>query len=161
MRRLITILTLTATSTAAYAGGPNDTTTILEVHERFAAAWNKDDAKAMAAMFADDADLINPLGRRAKGKAEIEALYADEHAGAFKGSKFSSDCKSGVRVVKPGVAVVTCSFEVTGGTLPDGKPMPALKGLYTATMLKAKTKWLVVAGRPMIPFVPPAPAPKK
>jgi uncharacterized protein (TIGR02246 family) len=150
MRRLMTTILL-ATSTLAFASGGEEPA-ILKVHEDFAAAWNKGDYKTMSAVFADDADLINPLGRVAKGKAEIEKLYMDEQTTAFKGSHFTSDCKSGVHIVKPEVAVVTCSFEVTGGKVPP------LKGIYTATMVKAKDKWLIVAGRPMIPFTPQGPA---
>ena len=154
MRRLLLTMILVASGGSAFAGGGQEAA-ILKVHEQLAEAWNKDDAKGMAAGFADDADLINPLGRVAKGKAEIEKLYQDEHRGVFKGSHFASECKAGVHVVKPDVAIVTCSFEVTGGTLPDGKPMPAMKGIYTATMVKAKNRWQIVAGRPMIPFSPP------
>jgi uncharacterized protein (TIGR02246 family) len=154
MQRLL-MMTVMAISSAAAAGGAQDAA-ILKAHEDFAVNWNKHDYKAMAAMFTDDADLINPLGRVAKGKAEIERLYMDEHTTAFKASHFSSDCTGGVRKLTPDVATVTCRFEVSGGTLPDGKPMPVLKGLYTATMVKAKNKWRVVVGRPMIPFAPPA-----
>ncbi|HSD88779.1 MAG TPA: SgcJ/EcaC family oxidoreductase, partial [Kofleriaceae bacterium] len=154
----MTVLMLSASFAIA---GTSQEAAILKVHEDFAASWNKNDYKAMASMFADDADLINPLGRHASGKAEIEKLYQDEQTGTFKGSHFTSDCKSGVRMVKPDVAVVTCAFEVTDGKLPDGKAMPALKGIYTATMLKVKSKWVVVAGRPMIPFTPPTPPPAK
>lgn len=145
--KAMTMILVLASSTA-FAGGA-DESAILKVHEGFAASWNKNDYKAMAAIFAADADLINPLGRVAKGKAEIEKLYMDEQTTAFKGSHFTSDCTSGVHILKPDVAVVTCSFEVTGGKL------PAMKGLYTATMVKTDQKWLVVAGRPMIPFAPP------
>lgn len=159
MRGLM-ITILVASTSAAFAGGSEDAA-ILKVHEDFAGNWNKGDYKAMAGMFADDADFINPLGRVAKGKAEIEKLYMDEQTSAFKGSHFTSDCKGGVRMVKPDVAVVTCSFEVTGGKAPDGSAMPALKGIYTATMIKTKSKWQVVAGRPMIPFAPPSPATKR
>ncbi len=153
MRRLMTMILVAASSTA-FAGSA-DETAILKVHEDFAANWNKGDYKAMAGMFADDADFINPLGRVAHGKAEIEKIYIEEQTTAFKGSHFTSDCKAGVRIVKPDVAVVTCTFEVTGGKLPGGKSMPPLKGIYTATMVKAKNHWQVIAGRPMIPFAPP------
>jgi uncharacterized protein (TIGR02246 family) len=153
MKRIMLTI-LVASSTTATAGG-TDEAAILQVHADFAARWNQGDTKAMAAMFADDADLINPLGRVAKGRSAIEKLYQDEHATAFKGSHFSSDCKGGVRLVRPDVAVVTCSFEITGMKRPDGKPLPPLAGLYTATMVKMKT-WQVVVGRPMIPYVPPA-----
>lgn len=156
--RALMMTILIATTSTSFAGA-NDDAAILKVHEEFAASWNKNDYKAQAAAFADDADLINPLGRVAKGKAEIEKLYMDEQTTAFKGSRFASDCKGGVHRVTPDVAVVTCSFQVTGAKLPDGSSMPAMKGLYTATMRKVKNKWLIVAGRPMIPFTPPA-APK-
>jgi uncharacterized protein (TIGR02246 family) len=157
MRRLTMIaMILMASSIGVHAGGTQDAA-ILKVHEDLAAAWNKNDYKAMAAQFADDADLINPLGRVAKGRAEIEKLYKEEQTTSFKGSHFTSECKAGVRVVTPDVAVVTCSFEVTDAKLPDGTPMPPMKGLYTATMHKSKGKWLVIAGRPMIPFTSPSP----
>lgn len=152
MRRLLTVF-LVMTSTPAFAGGED--AAILKVHDDLAASWNKHDYKAMSALFADDADLINPLGRVAKGRAEIEQLYKDEQTGSFKASHFVSDCKGNVHMVTRDVAVVTCSFEVTDGSLPDGKVMPPLKGLYTATMRKTKKQWRIVAGRPMIPFTPP------
>ncbi|HEY5948162.1 MAG TPA: SgcJ/EcaC family oxidoreductase [Kofleriaceae bacterium] len=142
-----------AISGTALAG--NDDVAVLKVHEQFAASWNKNDYKAMAALFSDDADLINPLGRLAKGRAEIEKLYMDEQTGPFKGSHFTSDCKAGVHFAKPDVAIVTCAFEVTGGKLADGTAMPPLKGIYTATMVKAKKRWQIVAGRPMVPVSPP------
>jgi uncharacterized protein (TIGR02246 family) len=152
MRPMTTLLILMATSSAAFAGSAEDA--VLKVHDDLAASWNKNDYKAMAALFADDADLINPLGRVAKGKAEIEKLYMDEQTGAFKGSHFTSECKAGVRFVKSDVAIVTCAFTVTDGKLPDGTAMPPLKGIYTATMLKTKNKWRIIAGRPMVPVSP-------
>ncbi len=156
MRRLMMTSILLTCSTAALAGGA-DEAPILKVHEAFAASWNKHDYKAMAAAFADDADLINPIGRVAKGKDEIEKLYKDEQTTAFKASHFTSDCKAGIHLLTHDVAVVTCSFVVTDGLLPDDKPMPPLKGIYTATMIAVKGRWVIAAGRPMIPFAPPAP----
>lgn len=160
MRRLMAMTILMAGSSVAVAGGKDDAA-VLKVHEDFAASWSKGDYKALAGAFADDADLISPFGRAAKGRAEIEKAYMEEQTGPLKGTHFTSDCKSGVRMLKPDVAVVTCAFEVTNGKLPDGSAMPPMKGIYTATMMKAKNKWSIVVGRPMIPFVPPAPPPAK
>src|ERR1041385_4069286 len=50
----------------------------------FQDAWNKHDFKTMASFFADDGDLINPFGRVAKGKAEVEKLFQDDQTGALK-----------------------------------------------------------------------------
>jgi uncharacterized protein (TIGR02246 family) len=143
-------------SVVAFAAGKDDAA-ILKTHEDFAAAWNKHDPKAMAATFTEDADLINPKGDHAHGKAEVEALLTKEQTTAMKTSQFSSDCKEGIRMIKD-TAVVTCSFEVTGAMGPDAKPMPNMKGIYTTVMTKVKGKWSVVIGRAMIPVQPP-PAP--
>ncbi|HEX9148245.1 MAG TPA: hypothetical protein VF958_03705, partial [Thermoanaerobaculia bacterium] len=42
--------------------------------QEFAASWNRHDPKAMAGVWAADGDLINPFGRTAKGRNEIEKL---------------------------------------------------------------------------------------
>src|SRR5262249_61340648 len=117
MRRLLTFLVVAA-PTLAFASP--EVAAVLKVQEEFAASWNKGDYKAMAAVFADDADRINAAGRVAKGKAEIEKLYQEEQTGKMKGTHFASECNDGVRLLKPDVAVVTCSFEVTEMKGPDG-----------------------------------------
>ena len=135
-----------------------DEDVLRKMQDDFAAAWAKDDAKALAGFFADDGDLVNPVGRMAKGRAEIEKLFSDEHSGPLKGTKIAaSGCT--VRLVKTDVGITSCNFEVTGGNGPDGKPM-ALKGMYTLVSVKKDGKWWITAGRAMTP--PPAPpaAPK-
>src|SRR5688500_6010127 len=47
----------------------------------FVDAWNAHDPKAMAALFAEDGDAINPHGRVATGRAEVEKMFTDEHKG--------------------------------------------------------------------------------
>ena len=44
-----------------------------------------DDAKSMASYWAVDGDVITPTARRANGRAEIEKMFADEHATSFQG----------------------------------------------------------------------------
>ena len=50
------------------------------VEDAFVAAWNKHDTKALAAGWAPDGDLINPFGRWAKGRAEVEKLLGEQAA---------------------------------------------------------------------------------
>jgi uncharacterized protein (TIGR02246 family) len=118
----MTLMATLAISGTALAG--KDDAAVMKVHDDLAASWNKNDYKAMAALFADDASLINPLGRIAKGRAQIEKLYADEQTGPFKGSHFSSDCTSGVQFAKPDVAIVTCTFEVKVASCPMAARCP-------------------------------------
>src|SRR5262245_3280832 len=52
----------------------------------FVTAWNKHDPKAMAAIFTEDATIVNPFGVKAKGRAEIEKLFTTEQTGPLKES---------------------------------------------------------------------------
>jgi len=54
--------------------------------DEFVAAWNRHNPQAMSMVFAEDADLINPFGRIAKSRIEIEKLFKEEHAGTLKNS---------------------------------------------------------------------------
>src|SRR5262249_6545605 len=87
----------------------------------FAATWNRHDPKALAAFWAEDGDLINPWGRLATGRAEIEKLFQDEQgpAGMLRATTF--DVKSDtVRFVSPDVAVDDWETVITGAFNPDG-----------------------------------------
>src|SRR4029079_1410853 len=89
----------------------------------FQDAWNKDDTKAMAALWADDGTLINPVGTFAKGPADIEKIFIDEHSHMFKGTKYeSSDVK--VEWVTPDVAVVDITANISGIKTADGSAAP-------------------------------------
>ena len=47
--------------------------------QEFQSAWNKDDTTAMAAVWADDGSLINPVGVFAQGRDEIVKVFVQEH----------------------------------------------------------------------------------
>lgn len=127
----------------------------------FAAAWNKNDAKAIAMLFAEDGDFVNPEGRMSKGRAGIEKNYTEVFATTFKGTKFTSTVDL-IRFVKPDVAISDGTYEIVGAHGPDGKEMPPIKGLYTIFGVKKNDKWWMVSGRAMVPLTPPAqPAQKK
>jgi ketosteroid isomerase-like protein len=66
----VTALILTASNAAlaAPAKESNEDAVKTRVAE-FTTAFNKADAKVLAAMFTDDATLINPAGKTAKGPA--------------------------------------------------------------------------------------------
>jgi uncharacterized protein (TIGR02246 family) len=64
----------------------------------FEQAWNAHDAEALAAMWTDAGDLINPFGRVASGRVEVLALLRDEHSGALKALTTSVSVKT-IRVM--------------------------------------------------------------
>ncbi|MHB8653036.1 MAG: YybH family protein [Terriglobia bacterium] len=140
-------------SVAKMKAQAKDEAGIRKTFAEFAEAWAKDDAKGMASYWAADGDLINPEGKRANGRAEIEALLADEHATVFKGTHFTFG-EGTIHFVKPDVAVFTTDFEVPGAHGPDGNEM-TVKGILTTVMVKKRGKWWTLSARPMVPIPPP------
>ena len=130
-----------------------DEAAIRKVFADFAEAWAKDDAKSMASMWTGDGDIINPQGRKAMGRADVEKLFADEHSTIFKGSHISFS-NGTVHFVRPGVAVFTTDYDVEGANAPEGSPMPK-GGIVTCVMVKKGEKWMTFSARPMVPLPPP------
>src|SRR5947209_19989513 len=71
--------------------------------EAFCEAFNKGDAKALAAFFTDDGDIIDQDGRQIKGRKAIEETYAKIFA-TTKGAKLFIKITS-LRVVRPDLAL--------------------------------------------------------
>lgn len=130
-----------------------DEAAIRKVFADFAEAWGRDDAKSMASHWTVDGDLINPPGRRANGRAEVEKLFADEHATVFKGTHITFS-EGTIHFVKPDVAVFTTEYEVPGAHGPNGNEMTS-KGTVTSVMVKKNGKWWTFSARPMVPVTTP------
>ncbi|HSG00938.1 MAG TPA: SgcJ/EcaC family oxidoreductase [Vicinamibacterales bacterium] len=78
--RALTALTLALTLVACAPAAPPDTTAedlaaISALRDAFRTGFNAGDAAALAALFTDDAVLMNPGQATAAGPAAIEALY--------------------------------------------------------------------------------------
>ncbi len=131
--------------------GTEDESAIRKVAAAIAAAWERHDAKALAAFWSEEGDLIDPAGRVARGREEIEKLFADEHSTVFKTSHATISDRA-VRFLKPDLAIADGSFEITGMRSPDGKDLPPLKGLYTRILVKRGGQWWVIADRPRVPM---------
>lgn len=156
---LTTALVFAAVAPAALSAVSNDEAAIRQECAKFVSAWNIHDAKAMAAVWAEDGDLINPFGRVAKGRAEIEELFAGEQAGVMKGTTYSTTAVS-VRLLSPTVAISDWSAEVAGMRDPKGAEMPVFKHHVVAILEKRNGSWVttIVRAYAYLP-VPPPPAP--
>lgn len=139
---------------AVAAEKASDEAAIRKQGEEFAAAWNKNDYKTIASKFTADGDLINPMGRVAKGASEIEKLFQDEQTSVMKGTTFTRTSRS-LQWVGPQVAVETWDATVTGMHSPDGKDLPPLKHIVTIVWVQKDGKWLAAVARPMAPVPPP------
>jgi uncharacterized protein (TIGR02246 family) len=152
----VVILALAAPAIAAAPAGAE--TAILHVWQQFSEAWARGDAHARAALWAEDASLINPFGLAAHGRAAIEKVFEQENAGFAKGTTQTFSNFS-FRFLTPTIAEVDATGEIKGIRGADGAPMPALTVHIFGIMEKAGGKWQMKDARPYVFAHPPgAPA---
>ena len=145
---LLTVLALALFALPVVAKESSDTA-IRATDAVFAAAWNSHDAKAMAATWSKDGDLVNPFGRAAKGRMNIETLITDEHAVAFKHSTYAPGPMS-IRFIQPTVAVAESDTVISGIVNMDGTSAPPMNVHIMRVVQKINGKWLTVTARPVI-----------
>lgn len=101
----------------------NDDKDVRGILDGFTAAWNKHDTAQMASFWADNGDLINPVGKWGMGKAGVEKVFSMEHdakKGAMRKSTIKFDVDN-VNWVTPDVAFVDSNCTITGMIVPKGQ----------------------------------------
>lgn len=117
---------------------------IRELIDPFMDAWNRHDAHAFAAVFAEDADFRNWRGVGATGRSKIEEFHAPMFATIFKNSHLTyTDIK--IRFIRADVAAVDVHWEMTGVLDTQGNPRPDRQGLLNFVMAKDVGKWQIIA----------------
>jgi len=134
----------TAFSTAALAG---DDAGIKDRLDQFQAAWNKDDTQAMAAIWADDGSLINPVGVVAHNRAEVEKIFVDEHTHMFKNTQYKTSDVT-VQWITPEIAVADITANISGIHGPDGAAAPDYAHHVVWVLVKKDGQWMAAAARP-------------
>jgi uncharacterized protein (TIGR02246 family) len=124
----------------------------------WAAAFAKADVKALASLYTDNAIRISPEGGRVVGRDAISKEFATNFAGPWKGATIKISIGA-VQPVGPDIAVGEGTYEVTGVTGPDGKPVPPIKGSYVNTMVKKDGAWVLASNAAVLPAPPMKPAP--
>ena len=119
---------------------------IERLSNEFAAAWNVHDANRMAAVWAEDGDVINPFGQSAHGRTEIEKFFEKEQATVMKGTTYKIESIV-IRDLGPTVAAVDWESVVTGMADASGKPLPPFKHHAFAVCLKKNGHWHAAASR--------------
>ena len=132
---------------AAAADNANDEAALKKRAEAFIAAFDKGDAKAVAAFWTEDGDYVDETGRQMKGRAEIEKAFTEFFA-ENKGLKVQIHTES-LRFVTPDVAV---EDGVTSVAEPDGGPPSRTR--YTVVHVKKDGQWLLSSVRDA-PYAPP------
>jgi uncharacterized protein (TIGR02246 family) len=108
----------------------------------FVQAWNKGDAKGVAALHTTDAIRLNTDGTVAAGRAEIEKGMATAFAGPMKGARLT--ITEGKRSqVSPDIYVAEGTYAVSGG----GPPAPGManNGHYLNTVVRQGGRLLVAS----------------
>jgi uncharacterized protein (TIGR02246 family) len=129
-----------AASTAVAPGAAEAENAIRAAAEQFVAAFNKHDAKAVAALWAADGDYLDETGTLSTGRDAIEKYYADyftkEHEATIAVEV------DAIRVLGPDTAVEDGSSAVTA--TPHAAP---ILGRYTVVHVKRDGAWQMASVR--------------
>lgn len=120
-----------------------DRKAIAAMMDRFVGAWNMHDAKAFAAVFAEDADFTNWRGTGTSGRSKIEEFHAPMFATIFKNSHQTYTAIK-TRFIRPDVAAVDVHWEMTDAMDAQGNPRPDRQGLLNFVMAKNDGQWQIV-----------------
>jgi uncharacterized protein (TIGR02246 family) len=148
-------LLLAGYTAAAFAGeASKDEAAIRAISPVWAKAYNAGDAKAISALYGEQAVLLPPSAPAAKGKAAILAYFAKDTAESAKaGVTFSLDPKS-----KSDVGVSGDMGWESGTYAVNAKSgAPVEVGKYLTVYKKSDGKWLIIRDT-WNADAPPAPA---
>jgi uncharacterized protein (TIGR02246 family) len=142
MRRVICSILIAIGATGAGAQNQEDKLPIDAVVNRFMEAWDRHDAHAVAALFAEDSDFTNVRGTHVHGREAIEEFLAPLFAGMLKNSHLTGKLRS-LRFLTPDVAIIDIDWEMMGQTTLGGVPGPPIKGLLDWALTKPHEHWLI------------------
>jgi uncharacterized protein (TIGR02246 family) len=140
----VAILLIAFGSTIPAADGQADEAAIRDVVQtRQQQAWNQHDARAYAALFAEDGEVVNVVGWWWRGRAEIESKLTDAFAFVFRESTLTIT-QVDVRLLTPEIAVAHVLWTMSGARTPPGMPEPR-KGIQTIVLQKRAGNWMIAA----------------
>jgi uncharacterized protein (TIGR02246 family) len=116
-----------------------DEKAIRAVDDAFVSGYNKGDSKSLAALFTEDAEVVEPTGDRYQGRALIEQSFADTFA-ASRGLKIAFEIDA-IRFLSPDVAKEEGRTLITPAKgAPDSR-------LYVVLFVKRDGRWLISSAR--------------
>ncbi|TAM44122.1 MAG: SgcJ/EcaC family oxidoreductase [Acidobacteria bacterium] len=157
-KALVVMISLALAVPVLAAGRAAEETAIQLVWQQFSDAWARGDARGRAALWAEDASLINPFGVQAHGRAAIEKVFEQESAGFAKGTTQTFSHFS-YRFLTPRIAEVDATGEIEGISGADGAPLPTMTVHVFAILTKTRGTWRIKDARPYVFAQPPGAAP--
>jgi uncharacterized protein (TIGR02246 family) len=143
---LLLCLCLFGGAQAQKAPSAADEKAILQVHEGLIEAWNKHDTDLYFTYLAPDAQWVNVVGMWWHNAAEHKyALDIFMKMMFYKTTHIAN--KPEIRMLRPDLALVRHTWELTGWVMPDGRDMSEFStGVLTLIMEKRKGRWLIIDG---------------
>ncbi|NUT51177.1 MAG: SgcJ/EcaC family oxidoreductase [Saccharothrix sp.] len=117
---------------------------VVEAIEVFTSAWNDHDMVRHFSVFAEDADFVDVVGRRLRGRSAALADQRARHAQRFAESTVRT-LELDVRLVRPDVAVAHYHWEMTGDRGSGDTGPGVRRGIFTFVLSHQDGRWLVVA----------------
>lgn len=135
---------LSATAHAQGPGGASEEKAIRELMAQMTAAFNNHDAKAWARFCTPDARLVTVRGESMSGAAEIEkGLAAIFNTRGRRATLKTMDVA--VRFMRPDIALVHLTNEMSGVTSPTGGEQPSHTELSIRVLAKDSGVWRITA----------------
>lgn len=133
---------MTTTTTTTVSTVADEARGVLDVIQAIYAAWADNDADAFAALYSEDATVVQPGGIYKQGKADIRTSMALAFAGPLKGSTVIDEPRS-VRVLGQDSAIVISD----AGILLAGETEVPAQRMVRATWVLSKPHgtWLIAA----------------
>ncbi len=135
------------------SGSPADETAIRDLATRYADAFNKRDAKALAAMTDSSYEDVDPMGRHTQGRAAVESTMTEQFKQIPPGMTMSATTVY-VKWINPSNAVIGGTYQMAGG--PPGMPN---KGAFMGVVTKHDSSWVMISslgGDDITPLMPKA-----
>jgi uncharacterized protein (TIGR02246 family) len=110
-------------------------------------AFNAHDSVAFGRTYTEDADWVNVVGVRVKGREHIQAAHEEAFTTYFKPATITAVSRT-VRSVRPDVAVVHINWELRGQVdTTTGEQLPLRRGIITMLAVEQQDGWKIAAGQ--------------
>lgn len=123
---------------------------IKDLANSVAKAFSSNDPQAAANLFAEDASVINPQGKRADGRDQIQQQFTNDLNGPMKDQQFTFS-NIEVKMIKPDVAYFDLDQLTQGGKQNEaqqGQGGPPPRVHVTGLVVKQGGKWVIEEARP-------------
>lgn len=117
-----------------------------EIPYLFMEAWNRYDAKGIAALFYEEADFVNVTGKWWDNKTDIWKAHDFGLRIIFPHSKLEVN-KVKLKMLKEDIAVVHARIRITGQTAKDVKKAEERQTMFLFIAQKENENWLVVSAQ--------------